>query len=462
MQLHQYQRDAVDFVLDRLVVYAQKGAGLFLDPGLGKTATTLTAIDALQAMGEANAVLIVAPLRVVYNVWPKEIEQWKFNLTCSIVNGTPNQRVKALCQQADIYLTNPENLPWLFLQPRRPKFDLIVIDESTKFKNWTGKRTKALRKILPQIGKRIILTGTPSPNGLADLFSQIYILDDGEALGQTVTFFRNKYQRKGGYLGREWEMRDGANSGIEQSIGHLVYRLKAEDHLNLPPLIFNDVFVDLPSDIAKAYRQIEKELFAALQNGDTLTASSAGAKYALCKGIANGGAYQTDEETNERRELYVHNAKIDAAEEIVEELSGKPVMIAYQCDHDLHRLQARFPKAPVIRGGLKQEDCQRILNDWNAGLLHVLLCQPQAMSHGLNMQAGGNDIIWLGLTDSLEVYDQLNRRLYRQGVQGTVRVHHILARKTVDQVMAKRLEDKDAQQTSLLDALNEYRKENHA
>jgi SNF2 family DNA or RNA helicase len=461
LKLHQYQRNGANFAVSRLYAEGQKGAGLLFDPGLGKTLTTLSVIDAAKMIGEANAVLIVAPLRVVHNVWPTEIAKWGFDLTCSIVSGSPNQRVKALNAKADIYLTNPENLPWLFLQKFKPNFDLLVIDESTKFKNWTGKRTKALRKLLPSIPKRIILTGTPSPNSLADLFAQMYILDDGEALGQTITYFRNRFQKKGGYLGREWLLQDGAERGIEASIGHLVYRLKAEDHLDLPPLLFNDVLVDLPSPIAKAYKQIERELFAALSNGDTLTASSAGAKYALCKGISNGGAYQTDDNTGERREIYVHEEKINAAEEIVEELSGKPVLIAYQCDHTWRQLQKRWPKAPVIRGGLKQDECQKILNDWNAGLLRVLLCQPQAMSHGLNMQAGGNDLIWIGLTDSLEVYDQLNRRLYRQGVTGTVRIHHILARNTVDLVMLDRLKNKDQQQKSLLDALNEYRKENH-
>jgi SNF2 family DNA or RNA helicase len=457
LKLHQYQQNAVTFLLSRLVDQKAKGAGLFLDPGLGKTGTTLSAIDALGFLGEVRKTLVVAPLRVVHNVWPNEIEKWGLPFSTSIIHGTPKQRQQALLANTDIYLTNPESIPWLFLQ-RRPKFDLLVVDESTKFKNWSSKRTKALRKLLKDIPRRIILTGTPSPNGLHDLFAQIFIVDDGEALGQTLTYFRSRYFTKGGFQAREWIERPNVSQSVEQAISPLVYRLKAEDHLDLPPLIYNDVWVDLPRPIFKAYKAIEKQLFAELENGETLTASSAGAKYALCRGIANGGAYQANELTGEREEVYVHDAKLEAVSEIVDELMGKPVIIAYQCNHDLHRLEKRYPKAPIIKGGVTQAEVLTTIEKWNKGELPVLLCQPQAMSHGLNLQAGGNDVIWVGLTDSLEVYDQLNRRLYRQGVRGAVRIHHVLANNTIDKAMIERIRTKGKKQDTLLDSLKRYQK----
>ncbi len=464
---HKYQDVAINFLLARLYAEEQKGAGLFLDPGLGKTSITLATIAALRAFGEVRKTLIVAPLRVVHSVWPAEVAKWGFDLRAMIVHGTPKKRLRALFADADLYMINPEALPWLAMQ-QLPAFDLVVFDESPKFKTWGAKRTKAAKALIKAIPRRVILTGTPAPNSLADLFAQIYMLDDGATLGKTITFFRSRFMQQGGYLGREWLIREGVTGDIEKAIAPLVLRLAAEDHLDMPRLLKHEVWVDLPAEIAKAYKQVERELFAALANGETLTASGAGAKHVLCRGIANGGAYVDDGDGTERRPIHVHDAKIEAVADIVDELGGKPVLVAYQFDHDLARLRRHFPRAPLIKGkgsrrggekGPTDAECNQIVADWNAGKIHVLLCQPQAMSHGLNMQSGpGRDVVWIGPSDSPEIDDQLNRRIYRQGVGSQVRIHYVMARNTVDVASWQRLQDKGANQKSLLDALNEYRK----
>ena len=424
------------------------GVGVFLDPGLGKTLTTLTVADTLRGFGEVYKTLIVAPLRVVHNVWPQEIDRWGFNFKVSIVSSpVSKKRIEAL---------NAER--WKDPKQYVPGFDLLVVDESSKFKNWSAKRTPALCRLAEKIPNRLILTGSPAPNSMTDLFSQIRILDGGEALGKTKTYFNAHFCTKGGFRGREWIIDgDKAERGIEAAISPIVYRLSADDCLDLPPLLRNKVNVDLPPAVFKAYRQIERELFTLLDNGEKLTATNAAAKYILCQSIANGGAYKGDDFGN-RDEIHVHDAKVDAVEEIIDELQGKAAIVVYQYNHDLHRLQKRFPKAPVIKGGLRQTDADRIFKDWDNKAIPVLLCQPQAMSHGLNMQKGGNDIIWLGLTDSLETYEQTNCRIFRQGVVGPVRVHHILANGTVDAVKYQRLKDKDQKQTALLKAFDDYRR----
>ena len=253
---------------------------------------------------------------------------------------------------------------------------------------------------------------------------------------------------------------DGCEGDIEAAIAPLVLRLSAEDHLDMPPLVKNEIRVNLPAEIARAYRRLERELFLALASGESITASGAGAKYALCRGVANGGAYQVDDVTGERSPVHVHDTKVEAAADVAEELMGKPVLIAYAFNHDLGRLRSHrlFANAPVIKGGVPADEVARTIEAWNAGRLPVLLAQPQAMSHGLNLQGGpGRDVIWFGLTDSLEDYLQFNARIYRQGVTGQVRIHHIIANGTVDEAIWDRIQRKDDNQRSLLDSLNEYR-----
>ena len=453
---HKYQHHALKWLIDRTILQGQAGGAFFMDPGLGKTATTLCWINLLKNLGFARKTLIVAPLRVVYSVWGQECQKWEqfTHLRTSIVHGTPGKRMAALADEADMYLINPEGIPWLqnHYANRDLPFDTLVVDESSKFKTWGSKRTKALRKLAPQFKYRLILTGTPSPNGIADLFPQIHILDQGEALGSGITKFRNRYFHRGGYGGYQYIPIDGAQQRIQERINHLCLRLSAEDHLELPEMLVNDVWVDLPANVLKEYKQLEREMFLSLDKGDELVLFDAGSKYNTCRQLAGGAVY---DEVKNSREL--HHAKMDAVVDIVDELQGKPVLIAYSYTHELERLKARFD-CPAIYGKTKAKDADRLIEQWNAGELHVLAVQPKSLSHGINMQAGpGRDIIWFGLTDSLEEYQQLNKRIHRQGVKGDVRIHRILANKTVDEAVVDRIEQKDASQASLLDALNAYR-----
>lgn len=452
---HPYQREAIDFLLSRLYLDDEIGASLQLDPGLGKTAISLQTIYELRQAGMARRVLISAPLRVIYSVWPAEIRKWRYPFTWSVIHGS-NKR-NALLKPADIYLINREGIPWLELQyPAR--FDMLINDESTSFKSWSAKRTKALRKLCKRIPKRVNLTGTPAPNGEEDWFAQQFIADDGAALGKTITYFRDWAMRIDpySYQGRKYVMSDAAVDEFYKRIAPSVLCMRCEDHLDMPPKVDNLIRVELPPLIRTAYRQVERSLFAELENGDTLTASGAGAKYTLCRQIANGGAYQTDD-FGTRHDLYVHDAKIEAVKELLSELNGKPLLLAYQFDHDRERLQKALRRPPAIKGGMKAKDSQQILDDWNEGKLPLLLVQPQALSHGVNMQAGGRDLCWFGHTDQLEIFLQLNARLWRQGQTGQVRYHHILAADTVDEAVYERLQDKHGRQDAMINALKAYR-----
>ena len=455
---HDYQNYALTWLIQRTIIDGKGGGALFLDPGLGKTSITLAWIRLLKDLGLADKILVIAPLRVVYSVWSQECAKWdQFNhLRCSIIHGTETQRMAALSAPADIYLINPEGIPWLFTyyEKRELPFRALVVDESSKFKTWGAKRTKALRKLVPKFPYRLILTGTPSPNGLEDLFSQVFIVDKGDALGTGVTKFRNRYFYRSGFGQYKWTPHETSQSAIEQKIGGLALRLSAADHLDLPELLFNDVWVDIPPKTHEAYKKLEREMFIEIDSsGGELVVGNAGAKYMACRQVANGGIYGED-----KNPIHLHHTKVDAAAEIIGELQGKPVLIAFQFKHDLERLRQSFPKIPSIDGRSRATDAAKLVDQWNAGELPLLAVQPQSLSHGVNMQAGpGRDIIWLGLTDNLETYLQLNARIHRQGVTGQVRIHRILATRTVDVAIAERIENKDEAQTALMDALNQYR-----
>lgn len=460
---HQYQQAAIDFVSRRLGDERAEGAALWLDPGLGKTAITLRAIERLRAdHGLGRRVLVIAPLRVIYSVWPAEVRKWGFRFSTSIVHGSANQRRKALDAPADIYLLNPEGVPWLMdefrARPQQQGWDLTVLDESTKFKSWTAQRTKALRVLVPKLGSRLELTGTPAPNHYGDLFAQIYFLDRGEALGKTLTRFRDQYcyLERGGSFHR-WALRDSAGPAIESQVAPLVLRMNALDHLDLPALVTNPIWVDLPTPIHREYRRLEQQLFAELAGGATLVASSGGGKYAHCRSVANGGCYLVDPVSQQRKSVHVHDAKVNAVQDLLEDLGGKPLLVAYQFHHDRERLLRVFPEAPTISGGTSAKESTAIIERWNRREIPILLVQPQALSHGANMQRGGNDICWFGCSDQPEIHTQFNARLYRQGVEGQVRIHYLLARRTVDEAIFARLQDKDRSQAALLRAVEEYR-----
>lgn len=452
-QPHNYQRSALQWLVNRTLVEGHNGAGFFLDPGLGKTSITLCWLKLLRELGLAKRVLIVAPLRVVYSVWPNECEKWgQFRSTrISIIHGSELTRKHAINRDADLYLINPEGVPWLKENFPANYFQALVLDESTKFKSWSSQRTKSLRKLIPHFQYRLILTGTPSPNSLSDLFSQLYVVDRGESLGTTVSQFRNRYFYRGGYKGYRWIAYDGSSKAVQKLIAPLCLRLNAKDHIDLPELLTNDIWVDLPEEWQEKYKIFEREMFIELdKNG--LTASNAGSKYMSCRQIANGGLYDENKQS-----VHLHNAKVEAVIDLIDELQGKPVLIAFQFRHDLERLR-KYIDIPSIDGTTKARQAADLIDGWNASKLSALAVQPKSLSHGVNMQSGsGRDIIWVGLTDSLEDYLQFIARIYRQGVSGQVRVHRILARRTVDEAMRIRIESKDAAQSALLDSLEQYR-----
>ena len=453
---HDYQRFSISWMIQR-TMSGEQGSALFLDPGLGKTSITLSWFNALRMLGKARRALIIAPLRVVYSVWPQEIAKWdQFDFTHSIIHGTQTERQAALDSGADISLINPEGVQWLgaALSLRDCPFDTLIVDESSKFKSWSAKRTKALRLLLKRFKNRVILTGTPSPNSVVDLFPQIYICDRGAALGENISQFRSRYCYRGGYAGHSWLPVDGADQIIQDRISDITLRLSAEDHLDLPDCLYNDVWVDMPAEQLTKYKRLERKMLFELSEVDSITPLNGGAKYNQCKQIANGGIYDS-----EKKYHFVHDAKTEALVDLVEELQGKPVLVAYQYRHDLERIRKAFPKCPHIGGDTSPKQCDSLVSEWNAGKLPILAVQPASLSHGVNMQSGpGRDIVWYGLTDNLEYYEQLNKRIHRQGVTGLVRIHHLLTRYTVDVAVADRIREKAKGQQALLDALKKYRK----
>ena len=356
-----------------------------------------------------------------------------------------------------------------------------MVDESSLFKNPDAHRFQALRAISDQFAYKSLLSGTPSPNGLMDLWAQMYLLDEGRALGASISAYRDRYFNKG-FRGDSWHTKDGAKEAIYAAIAHLAHRLDEKDHLDLPDLVINDIWIDLNTKAMKGYKKLEKDLFVeldasrvkALQEDSRVPSDadpegpqcgvvigSAAAKYLNCRGYSNGGIYETPEDAesiDDRITHHIHTDKVKALTELIGELQGKPLIVAYQFKHDLERIRKILPKAPVINGSVDANASLGLINAWNAGEINVLLVQPQSLSHGVNMQAYGNDICWFGLTDNLEIYLQLIKRLHRQGVKGTVRIHRLLCRGTVDEAIRERLEDKDASQQALLRALKNYRR----
>jgi SNF2 family DNA or RNA helicase len=454
---HSYQMDACRFILSR------PSAGLFLDPGLGKTSTTLMALSGLKRCGLPYRALIIAPLRVIYSVWPEEIKKWPcFNhLSYSIIHGDAPKRREALGRNADVYLTNPENVQWLFGQKDLPAWDVLVIDESTKFKNRDSKRFKVLRHFLGKFKRRIILTGTPSPNSLLELWGQIFLLDLGERLGP-YTYYRDTNFLPVDWNQYQWKIKTEHDKYIGKKISDITLRLDAKDLLDLPPLIENDIKVSLPPAAKAAYDRLDDDLHAEIafleDRGDKvdLTASSAGVKYGMLRQLASGGVYT---ESGGVDGSTAHEAKIEALADLIEELGGKPLLVCYHYRHELKRLLKKWPKTACLNGEIGPKTSEKLVKDWNSGRVPLLFAQPMSMGHGLNLQGGGTDLCWFTLADSLEIYQQANARLYRQGQTGTVKIHRILAEGTVDTIVAKRLSDRDLQQKSLLELIKLSRME---
>lgn len=459
---HAFQKKAIKFLIEH------GGAGLFLDPGLGKTSISLGAIKILKKEGFVEHVLIIAPLRVCFSVWPKEIKKWKdFNgLTCTILHGSDKE--KLLEEKSDIYLINPEGLQWL-LDPTHQRMkkisvDTLIIDESSKFKETSTKRFKTLKPFLPKFKRRWILTGSPAPNGLMDLFGQIYILDLGRAFSPYITHFRKNFFIPAGFGGYDWKIQQGAEAKINALIKPLVLRLDAKDYLELPQIVTNNIVVQLDKKTRKLYDTMEKEMIVELEGGKSALAVSAASASMKCRQIASGGLYFDDYDNDDptpSKKLWshVHDFKTEALKDLVEEMQGRPLLVAYEFKHDLERLLKAFGKdTPYIGGGVSTKRSTQIEEAWNNDELPLLFGQPQSMAHGLNLQGGECDTVaWYSLTWNYELYDQFIKRVARQGSKHKrVFVHHLVAEDTVDEAQIFAIKGKCKVQKDFLDALRVY------
>jgi len=438
MKLHDYQEYAVKFIEEH------PNAALLLDCGLGKTITTLTAINNLMFDSfEIHKVLVIAPVRVC-QVWPAEIEKWEHlrNLTYSVAVGTAAERIAALKKKADIYLINRENVEWLVSQGGFD-FDMIVIDELSSFKNHQSKRFKALMKVRPKVKRVVGLTGTPSSNGLMDLFAEFKLIDMGERLGRFIGQFRNTYftpDKRNGMVVYSYKPLPGAEDRIYEKISDITVSMKAADHLKMPELIITEYPVCMSEDEKEKYREFKTELV--LELGDKeITAANAASLSGKLSQMANGAVYDDSGEI-----IRIHDRKLDALEDLIEAANGKPVLVAYWFRHDFERIKERFDITEI--------KSPESIRKWNAGELPVALIHPASAGHGLNLQAGGSFLVWFGLTWSLELYQQTNARLWRQGQSSeTVVIQHIVTKGTVDERILKALQEKDKIQEMLMEAV---------
>ncbi len=437
---HDYQRYAIEYIKTHPV------AAVLLDMGLGKTSITLTAMmDLLFDSFEARRVLVIAPLRVARDTWPAEIEKWQHLqlLTYSVVVGTEAERKAALSRSADLYIINRENVQWLVEQSGfRFDFDTVVIDELSSFKNHQSKRFKSLMKVRPGIRRIIGLTGTPSSNGLMDLWAEFKLLDMGKRLGRFIGVYRNTYfmpDKRNGQIIYSYRLLPGADEQIYKQISDITISMKAGDHLKLPELVMNNYTVELSDSERERYVELKQTLVLQLPETDISVANTAALSGKLLQ-MANGAIYDED-----KNQIHIHDRKLDALEDLIEGANGKPVLVAYWFKHDLERIKQRF----TVREIKTAAD----IRDWNAGKIPVAVIHPASAGHGLNLQAGGSTLIWFGLTWSLELYQQTNARLWRQGQKDTVVIHHIIADGTIDNRVLKALQSKEKIQSGLIDAV---------
>ena len=442
---HEYQRYAINFIKEHPI------AAILLDMGMGKSSITLTAImDLMYDSFEVSKVLIIAPLRVAKNTWSAEIEKWDHlsGLKYSIAVGTAAERMRALKSDADIYIINRENIPWLVEKSGMPfDYDMVVIDELSSFKNWQSKRFRALMKVRPKVKRIVGLTGTPSSNGLMDLFAEYKILDMGERLGRFISQYRLDYfvpDQMNGPVVYSYRLRPGADRRIYSRISDITISMKGTD-LKMPELVNSEYLVYMDKDERGKYEQMKKDLVLSLPNGEVTAANAASLSGKLTQ-MANGAVY-SDAGGAEN----IHDRKLDALEDMIEAANGKSLLVAYWYKHDLSRITKRLDELGVH---YRKLDTNESIYDWNAGRLEVGLIHPASAGHGLNLQSGGSTLIWFGMIWSLELYQQTVARLWRQGQEsGTVVVQHILAAGTVDERIMKALSAKDAIQAKLIEAV---------
>lgn len=443
---HDYQKYAIQFIKKNPI------AALLLDMGLGKTIITLTAIhDLMFDSFEVQKVLIIAPLRVARDTWSAEIEKWEHlkNLTYSVAVGTVEERISALKQKADIYIINRENIQWLVEESDIPfDYQMIVIDELSSFKNHQTKRFKALLKVRPKAKRIVGLTGTPSSNGLMDLYAEFRLLDMGERLGRFIGQFRNTYfqpDKRNGMIVYSYKPLPYAEDAIYEKISDITISMRAADHLNMPELIMSEHCVEMSAEEKEKYMELKKELILELPDSEITAANAASLSNKLSQ-MANGAIYDDDKNI-----IPIHDRKLDALEDIIEAANGKPILVAYWFKHDLERIKERLHKLHIPFSTMDKSDSIR---KWNNGELPVALIHPASAGHGLNLQSGGSCLVWFGLTWSLELYQQTNARLWRQGQKSaTVVIQHIITKGTVDERIMKALQDKDETQTALMEAV---------
>ena len=442
---HDYQTYATQFVL------THPAAAVFLDCGLGKSVITLTALfDLCLDSFEIRKVLVIAPLRVARDTWPSELRKWDHlkGLTWSVAVGTEIERKAALRQDAFVYIINRENVQWLIEQSGLPfDYDMIVVDELSGFKSWQAKRFRALLKVRPSVKRIVGLTGTPSSNGLMDLWAEYRLLDMGKRLGRYITHYRNRYfapDKRNGQVVFSYKPLPGAEEQIYTAISDITISMKAADHLKMPELVLNEVTVTLSDEEREIYDAMRRELVVSL-DGEEIDAGTAAALSGKLSQMANGAVY-----TEDKKVIPLHCRKLDALEDLIEAANGKPVLVAYWYKHDLDRIEERLHKLHIPFARADKADS---LERWNRGELPVMLLHPASAGHGLNLQAGGSTLIWYGLTWSLELYQQTNDRLWRQGQQHTVVIHHIIAEDTIDERIMAALRFKDKSQTALKDAV---------
>lgn len=442
---HDYQKYSIEFVKTHPV------AALLLSMGLGKTSTTLTALDDLLFDSfEIHKVLVIAPLRVT-KVWLDEVKKWNHlnYLRCSLVVGTEQERKGALWANADIYIINRENVQWLIDESGIPfDFDTLVVDELSSFKNFKTKRFKSLMKVRPMVKRVIGLTGTPTSNGLMDLWSEFKLLDQGKRLGRFINNYRDQYFRpdkRNGQVIFSYKPLPFAEDVIYDKISDITISMKANDYLNMPELISNHVEVEMSEKEMKVYKELKDELVITLGDED-VTASNAASLSNKLTQMANGAIYLDNHES-----AIIHDRKLDALEDLIEAQCGKPVLVAYWFKHDLERIENRLEELKI---NFKEIRTDASIEDWNKGNIEVGLIHPASAGHGLNLQEGGSTLIWFGLTWSLELYEQTNARLYRQGQKDRcVVIEHIVTKGTIDEQIIKALEEKDKSQSRLIDAV---------
>lgn len=437
---HDYQQYAIDFIKDNEV------AAILLDMGLGKTVITLTALnDLIFDSFEVRKVLVIAPLRVARDTWPAEIKKWDHlkHLRYSVAVGSEMERISALRKDAEIYIINRENVDWLVNKSRVPfEFDMVVIDELSSFKSHQSKRFKSLLKVRPFIKRIVGLTGTPSSNGLMDLWAQFRILDMGKRLGRYITHYRSAYflpDKRSADRIFTYKPADGAEEMIYERISDITISMKSADFLKLPECIINEVPVYMNEKEQRIYETFKADMVARIK-GEEIDAANAAVLSGKLLQMANGCIYD-----EEKRALKIHDRKLDALEDLIESANGKPLLIAYWFQHDLQRIKERF----TVREIKSSKD----IADWNDGKIPVAVIHPASAGHGLNLQSGGSTLVWFGLTWSLELYQQCNARLHRQGQSETVVIHHIITKGTIDEDVMAALVRKEKIQNALINAV---------